>query len=251
MIKYQRQEEILKVLETERAVKIRELTQALYVSEATIRRDLNALEKNGIVKRVFGGVVLTKYLNENLPLDLRERENHDLKEIVANKAAGFLRDGISIIMDGSSTVKMLLPHLNAFKNLMIVTNSLDVINSIHNPQIKILCTGGHFHSKNQVFFGHLAEDMLKGIHVDMLFFSSQGYSDSGEMTDSSEAESSIRRVMISRADTKVFLCDHTKLGKSYTFSVCSKSDVNHIVCDIELPQQRQAPQKHSTMWKGL
>jgi len=235
MIQYHREGEILKLLENKRAVKITHLTKALYVSEATIRRDLNALERRGIVKRVYGGVILTKYLHENLPVELREVENSHFKEVVATRAAEFLQDGISIIMDGSTTVKMLLPHLSAYKNLVIITNNLEIINGINNPQIRLHCTGGQYHVANRVFFGHQAGDMLKNICADLLFFSTQGYSEDGDMTDSSEGESAIRRIMLSRAETKIFLFDHTKFNKKYTFRVCGREDVDHIICDVDLP----------------
>ena len=234
MFKFQRHEEILQHLETERTVSISKLASKLYVSEATIRRDLNALEKRGLVHRVFGGVVLTKFLNENLPQDLRARENLHLKEVVAKEASKLLFDGASVILDGSTTVRMLLPHLNKLKNLIIITNNLEIINGMSNSMHKLICTGGQYLVRNKVFAGYQAEATLRDFYADFLFFSSQGYSSEGEITDSSEQESALRRVMLTRAKTKVFMCDHTKLNKRYTHRICDKSAVDYIVCDIEI-----------------
>ena len=231
---FQRHEEILKLLETERSMTVHNLAKKLYISEVTLRRDLSILEKKGYVHRLFGGVTLAKYYNENLPIEMRERKNLQFKKIVAEKASRFLRDGSVIIMDGSTTVKMLLRYINSYKNITIITNNLEIINSIESSNITVFSTGGNYNVRNQVFTGYHAENMLKSIHADMLFFSAQGYSEGGEITDSSEMESAIRRVMLSRADKKVFLCDHTKLNSRYLFRICDGTDVDHIVCDIEL-----------------
>jgi len=234
VFKFQRHEEILQHLESERTVGISSLASRLYVSEATIRRDLNALEKRGLVHRVFGGVVLTKFLNENLPQDIRVRENLHLKEIVAKRASRLLHDGASVILDGSTTVQMLIPHLSKLKNLLIITNNLEVISGMSSTKHKLICTGGQYLMRNKVFAGYQAEAMLRDFYADLLFFSSQGYSEEGEITDSSEEESALRRVMLSRAKTKVYMCDHTKLNKRYTYRICDKNGVDHVICDVDL-----------------
>jgi DeoR/GlpR family transcriptional regulator of sugar metabolism len=76
---------------------------------------------------------------------------------------------------------------------------------------------------------------IRSISADIVFFSSQGISDDGEISDVSEEETAIRRVMLERAKYKVFLCDSSKIGVRKSFRLCSKDDVDRIICDVELP----------------
>ena len=125
MLQCERQDEILSKLEKQKSINISVLAKQLYVSEATIRRDINTLEKIGLVKRVYGGVMLTKYASStDMPLTLREQERRPQKEIIASKAAELLYDGASIFMDASSTVQHMIPYLKAYENLTVITNSI-------------------------------------------------------------------------------------------------------------------------------
>ena len=76
---------------------------------------------------------------------------------------------------------------------------------------------------------------MRNVSADILFFSSQAISEDGEISDVSEEETSLRRVMLSRAKKKIFLCDSSKLGLEKTFRLCSKNDVDVIICDEKLP----------------
>ena len=79
--------------------------------------------------------------------------------------------------------------------------------------------------------------MLRNHYADLLFFSAQGISKSGEVSESSLVHCSLQRVMISRAKTKIFLADHTKLGKQFAHRICDKSELDHIVCDIDVSKE--------------
>ncbi len=237
MLQCQRQEEILAILEQRKTINIAGLAKALYVSEATVRRDLNTLEKLGLVKRVYGGVILSKYASStDLPLSLREQESRPQKELIAARAAELLHDGSTIIMDASSTVQHMIPYLEDYDDLTVITNSMAVVNQLEKTSIRVLCTGGRFIPRNRAFVGTAAINMLNNIYADYLFFSSQGLSLSGEISDFSEEETLLRKVMLTRATKSYFLCDHSKLGQSYLFRLCDSTDVDGIICNAALPE---------------
>lgn len=98
----------------------------------------------------------------------------------------------------------------------------------------LYCTGGTYLPKNHIFIGSAAEKYLGGIHADLLFFSSQGISENGEISDASEEETSLRRVMISRAKKTFFLCDDSKYGVKKTFTLCHKNDLTGVICNVPL-----------------
>jgi len=240
MLQYERQDEILAILEQKRTIGIADLSKELYVSEATVRRDLNALEKLGLVKRIYGGVMLSKYASSSdLPLRLREQESRAQKDLIAAKAAEFLHDGATIIMDASSTVQHMIPYLTHYRNLTVITNSLRVVHQLENSDIRIYCTGGNFIARNRAFAGPSAINMLKDFYADYLFFSAQGLSLSGEITDFSEEETALRKIMLTRATKSYFLCDSSKIGQSYLFKLCDSTDVDRIICNTALPESIQ------------
>lgn len=237
MLQCQRQEEILAILDQKKTMKIAELAKSLYASEATIRRDLNALEKLGLAKRVYGGVTLSKYAGSaDLPLSLREQERRPQKDLIAAKAAELLHNGATVILDASSTVQHMIPFLSDYDDLTVITNSMKVIGQLEGTDVRVLCTGGQFIPRNRAFAGTAAIHMLENIYADYLFFSAQGLSLSGEISDFSEEETLLRRVMLTRATKSYFLCDHSKIGLSFLFKLCDSADVDGVICDTALPE---------------
>ena len=126
MIRYERQQSILNLLETQQTASIKELAGKLYTSEASIRRDLEALETQGYVRRVYGGVMLSKAGNHSIPVELRDGDNAGEKNLVAKLASERIFDGATIIMDASSTTRRILKYLDGFHDLRIFTNNLRI-----------------------------------------------------------------------------------------------------------------------------
>lgn len=235
MIQFERQQKIIDYLTRTNVAKIGELARHLYTSEASIRRDIAALEASGIVTRVYGGVLLSHYQNEVSPAKLRESENSQIKNIIAQKASELIHDGDTIIFDNSSTVRSICKYIKKRKNLKIITNNLAICNELKDTDIKVYCTGGEYFKKRDSFLGPYAEDFLRGIHADSCFFSCKGLSEDGILTDVSELEISIRKIMMKQAKQIYFLCDSSKIGNAYTFQLCTADNITEIICDKELP----------------
>ena len=139
MLRCQRQDEILSILETRKTIHIADLAKELYVSEATVRRDISTLEKLGLVKRVYGGVMLSKHTAAtDTSLTLRAQESRAQKDMIAAKAAELLYDGASLIMDASSTVQHMIPYLKNYRDLTVITNSLKVVELLDGSDIRVL-----------------------------------------------------------------------------------------------------------------
>jgi len=102
MLQFERQQKILDYLETKPAATIKELAQTIYISEASIRRDIAQLESKGLVERTYGGVLLARYKNEVIPVELRDSESAAAKEKIAMEASKLIQDGDTIIMDAST-----------------------------------------------------------------------------------------------------------------------------------------------------
>ena len=235
MITYERQIEVLNYLKANNCATFKELAEAVFSSESSVRRDVKSLDSQGYVKQTYGGVVLASYVNEIIPLKLREGKNAAAKDVVAKEGAKYIFDGATLLLDGSSTVRRLIKYLDPYKSLKIITNNHEIFSELENEKITVYSTGGRFDPQNKIFLGSTAEEYVRNVSADILFFSSQAISEDGEISDVSEEETSLRRVMLSRAKKKIFLCDSSKLGLEKTFRLCSKNDVDVIICDEKLP----------------
>jgi DeoR/GlpR family transcriptional regulator of sugar metabolism len=235
MIQYERQQNILQYLEKHHTATVKQLAKTVYASEASVRRDLNLLEKQGVVSRVYGGVILSKYQNAVVPLVLRKQENISQKEWIAQRAAKLVSDGTTIFIDASSTAGRIVKYLNGLHNLRIITNSLNVVEEAAKNNIEVWSTGGKYFSANRALVGPYADNFLRSVNIDILFFSSQGITIDGKISDVSERETALRRVALENSKRKVFLCDASKIGVQRTFFLCTRFDVDDIICDKALP----------------
>ncbi len=235
MVSYIRRQEIMNYLKKRHFSTVKELAAAVYASESSVRRDVSELEKSGSVCRVYGGVVLPEYTNSVMPLSIRDASNPEVKNSLAKRAAKYVSEGDTVFMDGSSTVRRIVKHLAGIKNLKIVTNNCRIFEENCDSGIKLYCTGGRFVPQSGIFTGAAAEEYARNVNADIMFFSSQAISESGTVSDVSEEETALRRVMLSRAKKKIFLCDSSKFGLVKTFTLCTKDDIDVIISDKALP----------------
>lgn len=233
MYNLERQEQILAILEDKKSISVTALAKLLYVSQPTVRRDLDNLCRQGKVQRTHGGVVLRKVSDTEIPLMYREDQNNGAKKTIAEKAVKHIRDGDVIFLDASSTVSYLIPHLKKFRDLLVVTNSPKTSIRLGECGIKNYCTGGQLLMHSIAYVGAEAEKFISGINADIFFFSSRGYTEDGRITDSSESEATVKKAMLQNAEKSYYLCDSSKRGKKYAFNVCTTKDLAGILTETE------------------
>ena len=235
MIQYERRRSILEYLKREETATVRELADNVYASEASVRRDVEALERDGLLRRIWGGVTYVGSQNGVIPINVRDTDNAINKNMIAKRAAELIHDGATVFLDASSTARRVVKYLGNKHDLIIITNNQRIFEEAESLDAKLYSTGGFYNRKNHAFTGPLAEEYVRGVYADIFFFSSQGISESGEITDMSEEETSLRRVMLERSKQKYFLCDSSKLGVKKLFTVCEKNALDGIICDSKLP----------------
>ncbi len=234
MSQLERQQQILSVLKKlgpNRSISVKELVSMFYASESSIRRDIITMERQGLVSHSYGGIMLEQYRNAVMPLQMRDSKSAVAKEQIARLAAEEIKNGDTIFLDSSSTVRRILQYIGEKRDLRIITNNLRIFSEIDDPDIKLYCTGGTYNSANHNFLGHAAESYIRNCHADVMFFSGMGLSPEGDINDISEEETAIRRVMLSRATRKIFLCDSSKVGVCKMLMLCNISEVDRVICD--------------------
>jgi len=235
MYNLERQEQILQILEKCRSISVTKLAAQLYVSQPTIRRDLRILEEQGKVQRTHGGVIARKLLDAEIPLLFREAQNDIAKKKIGEKAAALIHAGDVIFLDASSTASHLIPFLAKIQDITVITNSPKTSIRLGENNIKNYCTGGLLLNHSVAYVGSETEKFISGINADLFFFSSTGYSQDGVISDSSEREAAVKKAMMKNAAKSYFLCDSSKIGKKFTFTICSAKDVAGIIRETPQP----------------
>jgi len=230
MLPLQRQNDILRLLAQNKEMTVKEICAALYYSPATVRRDLNELESRGLLKRSFGGAVLTESYPEQLPLAIRATKNLAAKKHLCAKAAAMICDGETIFLDASSTTYFMAPHLKGFSDLTVITNNPLLCVLLSEMKIRNLCTGGEMLLDSVALVGSDAERFIGGVRAHKCFFSARGV-DAGEITDSSKPERDIKMAMLARSEKHIFLCDSSKVGQRFPYRITDLSDIDHTVSE--------------------
>ena len=226
-----RQEQILSILSERSFVTVKELSAITFTSQSSIRRDLSYLQNNGFVKRTHGGVSSLEPMVNVASYYDRLHKNANGKRLIAQKAAAFLKEGQNILLDSSTTATFLLPHIAKFPNVTVFTNNLSTALHAIELGINTHCLGGQATNGSVALTGSETFSALENLFVDILFFSSQSLNGNGTISDSTEEENYVRKMMLRSAKTKVFLCDSEKFNTQSTYQLCNLSQIDCAVFD--------------------
>lgn len=224
----ERQKEILEILYQKGRVSVAELSKTLYVTEMTVRRDLTEMEKGGFLRRYRGGAVLKINLGE-MPITERLLLDKDEKEELAKKALPYLRDGMSVFLDSSSTCQYLIPHLAQQKNVTVLTNSVAVLLSASKLHLPCILIGGEYYEQDMCMVGSLAEQYVRDLNVDVAFFTTAAISEDGIISDFDLRQTMIRKIVMQNAKQNIFLFESEKRGKKLLYTLCHENDVTAVL----------------------
>lgn len=230
MFQKERYEQIYNILQERNSATVQYLQKRLFVSEATIRRDLEAMEQTGVIQRVWGGAMLPT-LDKDIPSFVRDKTNVDKKEKIAEIAAALVPDSASIFVDSSTTCHHLVPYFAAKQQLVVITSSLNMQSLLNeNTVAKVYLLGGHVF-ENNILTGHIAVESVRQFHADLMFFSCSGISAAGGITSIESRVVEVVREMMHRAEKRVLLCDSSKVGRDYLWSLATLNDVDYVIMD--------------------
>lgn len=228
---YERENSYINLL-SERSYTVKELSEALFISEPTVRRDINELISKELVTRKNGVVsIKTNSPDTRVPMFIRNLENKDAKDTIAKKAALLIKEGDTVMLDASTTAYCLVQHLAKFKNIFVITSGAKTALALATLGIRTICTGGEMALGSFSYIGHDAERTLSNYNADIAFMSCRGISEDGAVTDSSIAENSMRKLMMQKSVRTYLLCDKSKIGKVYLNTLCEKDEFDGIIWD--------------------
>lgn len=236
MLAQDRQDSILEELSQDGSVKVSKLTKMFQVSIETIRRDLEFLEKQGFLKRVYGGAVLKKNSVDKLNFSNRKNEFIEEKKEVAQIAARYVEEGQSIALSGGTTSIEIARELKKnFKNLTIITNSLLVTNELSDIDgFNVILTGGILNHKEYAFYGEISKNVLLNFMVDKAFIPVSGVSLTKGITEYMIEEVQIQRAMMEIAQEVIVLADSSKIDGISLVKIADLDEVNLVITDSNL-----------------
>jgi DeoR family fructose operon transcriptional repressor len=232
---------IMESLKLDGKVMVIPLAQRLDVSAETVRRDLQVLEKEGQLKRVYGGAIQSTFKNDEAPYNLRQSMLPHEKRAIGRRAAELIQDGSTIVIDVGTTTLELAQAIRERKRLTILTNSLPVatalLESISRNVFsgKVIILGGEANPNQRSISGRLCEQMMQQFHVDQAFLSVGGISISNGGTDYDFNEAAMSRVFAEAAQEVVVLADHSKLGITTFAHIIPLEKTDIIISSQEAP----------------
>ncbi|WP_137817544.1 DeoR/GlpR family DNA-binding transcription regulator [Pseudomonas sp. 2FG] len=230
----QRRHAILALLTEQGEVSVDELAKRFATSEVTIRKDLGALEKNGLLLRRYGGAV-------PMPQELIADGGQPIskyKQAIGRAAAGLLREHARIIIDSGSTTAALIPELGYKPGLLVMTNSLSVVSALreleHEPVL--LMTGGTWDPHSESFQGQVAEQVLRSYDFDQLFIGADGI-DLARGTTTFNELLGLSRVMAEVAREVIVMVEADKIGRKIPNLELPWSSIHTLITDERLPTE--------------
>ncbi|TKH05192.1 DeoR/GlpR transcriptional regulator [Peribacillus simplex] len=236
MLVAQRHQKIVELVNERSSIRVTELSEIFSVTEETIRRDLEKLEKETKLKRSHGGAVSLQEDDSEIHFSERVITNVNEKKVIAYEAAKRIVEGDRIILDASTTawyMSKALPNIP----LTVITNSTKVVMELSKKEkIEVISTGGRLLSKSLSFVGPIAEKSLTMYHVNKTFLSCKGIHLEEGLSDSNEGQALLKKKMIERSDAVILMVDSSKFGKKAFSLIVPPSEVDEVITDREIDE---------------
>jgi DeoR/GlpR family transcriptional regulator of sugar metabolism len=231
MLGIERRRQIIAKLKQEKRVYVSELAKLMNVTEETIRRDLEKLEDQNLLRRSYGGAVLNEHVSDDISFHRRSKINNDSKQRIAEKAAALIKDGDTIMVDSSTTCLTLLSAIQYKKDLTIITNSVNIVHDFLQSPFTLISTGGKLRQNSCALVGPVTIDTIHRYFVDLALCSCKGLDREKGIMESNDEESLVKQSMASRAQKAVLLADHSKFGRTSFVHTFDFDVIDTIVTD--------------------
>lgn len=232
MLALERRNLILEKLQNEKRVVVSVLSQLFEVSEETIRRDLEKLEKEGFATKSYGGAVLKENVSIDLPFNVRKNQNVAGKQKMAEIVASLVEEGDHIFLDASSTAVFVAKALKSKEQLTVVTNSMEILIELSDVSgWNIISTGGVMKEGYLAFLGSRTEEAIRSYYMDKVLFSCKALDEQWGIMESQEAFGTTKRAMMASGREKILVADSTKFDRTAFFVAGNLRDVDIVVTD--------------------
>ena len=248
MIAIERYNYIIDRLKERETIGSKELSRELNVSEATVRRDLEGLEREGKLvrvrsgaRRVEGNAKKAEIIDYSQPILFRGHNEHaEEKRAVAKRAATFVHDGDCIFIDGGTSLAPLIDYLSG-KRIKIVTHNIRIVLNLKDPAADIFLVGGYYKSHHATTVGYYGENMISQFHFDHAFFGCSGVNLEQQVAFNNDIDTiPMKKMAMKSAEHKYLLIDSSKLSETAYCRFCSINDLI-MFCATPARRMKTAP----------
>lgn len=239
--RFERRQSILRLLREQPGIKVTQMADVLDVSAGTIRNDLNALERQQKVKRVLGGAVLIERALADYPgsdgqaVQSERSADAGAKQRIGRWAAETVEEGDAIFMDASTTVQHMIPYLEQFQSLTIVTTGLDTARMLsHHPSHVVILIGGRVGSSGRAVTGEMGLEILQNLHIRSAYISGVGFSPALGVMERNVEEARLKRAILAQIRQIVALIDSSKLDKVGSAPVTAVPRLSRLYTDSDI-----------------
>ncbi|MDK2907471.1 MAG: DeoR family transcriptional regulator, fructose operon transcriptional repressor [Petrotoga sp.] len=237
MLRIERLEKILQELKKNGYVKINSLAEKLKVSPMTIRRDLNILEKKGIVYKTHGGAFLHQSLSKEITYDSKKKTNIEEKQKIAKKALEFISNDLTVFLDAGTTTYELAKLLTEFENLTVFTSDLNIALFLSKSKNKVFMFGGEIQKETGSVLGSLALDFVKSLHFDIAFLGTSAVNRKWQVVTPTPEKGLLKKQIINNSRKTILLADSTKFFIESLYSICSLEDLDAVITGKTFSQE--------------
>ena len=245
-----RQQQILELLRTTGRVDVNSMAKQLNVTEVTIRRDLKLLENKGLLKKTYGGAVLTGPPELNLSVRYRQTKNLAAKKIIGKLAAELIKNGDVIYLEAGSTCYEIIPHLTQLNDITVIVNSLYLMSRLYEmTRHKVIITGGQYRPETMDMVGPAAEEAVSKLGGFKAFTGADDISIEAGISGADVVTVGFAKLILKRAKQVIIVGDHTKFDNPALYKIADIDQLDYIVTDTEPSKSWQniAQQKAITL----
>ena len=237
MLNEERRRAIVDILRQSKRVLVADLAKEFRTSQITIRKDLEALDKQGLIQRTHGGA-LPLQTSALLDPTLREKEKLHRKEKgrIAAAAAGMVERGQCVLLDSGTTTTAIARALRGIAGLTVVTNAINIAVELDGTEIEVILTGGTLRKNSFSLVGTLAEQTLRQLSADILFLGVDGFDLKAGLFTPNLLEAQVNRAMVEISRKTVAVCDSSKFGRRSLCKIMPATAVHHVITDKNLPR---------------
>ena len=235
LIPAQRRERIQNYLAIHKIARMDDLSIMLDASEATVRRDLEWMEREGTVERTHGGAILSKRMTLEPEYLQRAQKSPEEKNLIGELAASLIEDGDVVFINSGTTTTQVIRHIRGNAGITVFSNNLFVALEVGNAGFKHHLIGGEFQPHSNSVAGRFAIDNLRQVYADKAILGVDGISLVHGCTVPSNAEAEVVKEMIERTQGKIFIvADHSKWGVVSNFQIATIDEIDKWITDEEI-----------------
>lgn len=231
----ERREAIISMLHSSNFIKISDIVATFNVSNETARRDLDYLQDQNVVRRVYGGAVMDGPIVRSAASAPQSSRFSNILAAIGKEAAALVRPGEAVFIGPGSTALQVARHLRERSNITVVTSSLAVANELTSSDVNTYILGGLLNRDEQDIRGELARMCIQQFYFDKAFFGCGGAMLDLGVMDFSSTHTPIHTQIVSRARERILVTGSKKFGTPAFLSACALSDINTVITDTQIP----------------